>query len=110
MGEPENRPQREAMREQMAPWVGEEVVCGEWFTPVKGMEDDGLAAVKWIRRRVSGGGRGDDRRRGFTTLVLPPPRLVAFTGRHQRATPSVAPKNAIGEWPLADVSLEYRGR
>ena len=57
MGEPENRRQREAMLATLAPVVDEEVVCGEWFTPAKGMEDDGLAAVKWLRRRLSSGDR-----------------------------------------------------
>ena len=37
------------------PHVDEEVVAAEWFRPAKGMEDDGLAAVKWLRRATSGG-------------------------------------------------------
>jgi hypothetical protein len=110
MGEPENRRQREAMRAQMAPWVEEDVVCAEWFAPAKGMEDDGLAAVKWIRRRVSSGERIDDRIRSVNILALTPTRLIAFAGRRVRATPSVEPKQQVGEWPLAGVALEYRGR
>ena len=110
MGEPENRRQREAMRALMAPVVGEEVIAGEWFTPVKGMEDDGLAAVKWVRRRLSSGKRMDDRLRGRNILVLTPTRLLAFTARHARATPPVEPKKLIGEWPREQVGVEYRGR
>ncbi len=110
MGEPENRRQREAMRAQMASWLNEEVVCAEWFAPAKGMEDDGLAAVKWIRRRASGGDRVDDRLRTWNILALTPTRLVAFAGRHVRATPSVEPRREIGAWPLSGVALEYRGR
>jgi hypothetical protein len=102
--------QRNAMRAQMEPWVGEEVVCAEWFAPAKGMEDDGLAAVKWIRRRVSSGERIDDRIRTWNILVLTPTRLVAFAGRHVRATPSVEPRKQVGEWPLAAVGLKYKGR
>ena len=110
MGEPENRRQREAMRALMAPVVGEEVVSGEWFMPVKGMEDDGLAAVKWVRRRLSSGERIDDRLRGRNILVLTPTRLLAFTARHARATPPVVPKKLIGEWPVGAIGLTYRGR
>jgi hypothetical protein len=110
MGEPENKRQREAMRALMAPVVGEEVVAGEWFTPAKGMEDDGLAAIKWVRRRVSGGDRIDDRLRGRNILVLTPTRLLAFTARHARATPPVEPKKLIGEWARAEVGVKYRGR
>ena len=110
MGEPENRRQREAMRALMAPVVGEEVVAGEWFTPVKGMEDDGLAAVKWLRRRLASGDRVEDRLRGINILVLTPTRLLAFTARHARATPPVEPRKLIGEWPRAGVGLTYRGR
>src|SRR4051812_34853786 len=98
------------MRAQMAPWVREDVVAAEWFAPAKGMEDDGLAAVKWIRRRVSGGKRVDDRIRSCNVLVLTPTRLVAFAGRRVRATPAVEPKRQIGEWPLSRVKLSYRGR
>jgi hypothetical protein len=110
VGEPENRRQREAMRALMGPVVGEEVIAGEWFTPVKGMEDDGLAAVKWVRRRLSSGERIDDRLRGANILVLTPTRLLAFTARRVRATPPVEPKELIGEWPRAEVGVEYRGR
>ena len=110
MGEPENRRQREAMLATMAPVVDEQVVCAEWFTPAKGMEDDGLAAVKWLRRRLSSGARPDDRLRGANILVLTPTRLLAFTARRVRATPPVEPKTQVGEWRLREVSLDYRGR
>jgi hypothetical protein len=110
VGEPENRRQREAMLATMSPVVDEEVVCAEWFAPAKGMEDDGLAAVKWLRRRLSSGRRLDDRLRGANILVLTPTRLLAFTARRVSATPPVEPKQQIGEWPLAGVALEYRGR
>jgi hypothetical protein len=110
VGEPENRRQRDAMLALLAPHVDEEVVCGEWFTPAKGMEDDGLAAVKWLRRRLSSGQRPDDRLRGANILVLTPTRLLAFTARRVRATPPVEPKERIGEWPLSQVELTYRGR
>ena len=102
--------QREAMLRVMAPVVDEEVVCAEWFAPAKGMEDDGLAAVKWLRRRLSSGERPDDRLRGANILVLTPTRLLAFTARRVRATPAVEPRRQIGDWPLADVGLTYRGR
>ena len=102
--------QREAMRALMAPRVGEEVVCGEWFTPAKGMEENGLAAVTWLRRRLSSGRRLDDRLRGRNILVLTPTRLVAFTARYARGMPPVEPKRQIGEWPLGGVGLKYRGR
>jgi hypothetical protein len=68
VGEPENRRQREAMRALMTPYVEEDIVCGEWFTPAKEMEDDGLAAVKWLCRRLSSGERPDDRLRGANLL------------------------------------------
>jgi hypothetical protein len=110
VGEPENRRQREAMLATLAPVVDEEVVCGAWFTPAKGMEDDGLAAVKWLRRRLSSGERPDDRLRGANILVLTPTRLLAFTARRVRATPPVEPRNQVGDWPLAQVELTYRGR
>ena len=110
MGEQENRRQREAMLTLMGPRVDEEVVCAEWFTPAKGMEDDGLAAVKWLRRRLSSGARADDRLRGRNILVLTPTRLLAFTARHARATPPVEPRDLVGEWPLGEVSLQFRGR
>jgi hypothetical protein len=110
VGEPENRRQREAMLATMAPVVDEEIVCAEWFTPAKGMEDDGLAAIKWLRRRLSSGERRDDRLRGANVLVLTPTRLLAFTARRVRATPPVEPKEQIGDWPLAHVDLAYRGR
>jgi hypothetical protein len=110
VGEPENRRQREAMLATMAPVVDEEVVCAEWFAPAKGMEDDGLAAIKWLRRRLSSGGRPDDRLRGANILVLTPTRVLAFTARRVRATPPVEPKEQIGEWPLTQVDLSYRGR
>jgi hypothetical protein len=110
VGEPENRRQREAMRALMAPVVGEDVIAGEWFTPAKGMEDDGLAAVKWVRRRLSGGDRIDDRLRGRNILVLTPSRLLAFTARHAKATPPVEPRKLIGEWPRVQVSVKYQGR
>jgi hypothetical protein len=110
MGEPENRRQREAMLATMAPVVDEEVVCAEWFAPAKGMEDDGLAAVKWLRRRLSSGERPDDRLRGANILVLTPTRLLAFTARRVRATPPVEPRKQVGDWPLTQVWLEYRGR
>lgn len=110
MGEPENRRQREAMLALMAPHVDEQVLSGEWFTPAKGMEDDGLAAVKWLRRRLSSGKRADDRLRGANILVLTPTRLLAFTARRVAATPPVEPKEQIGAWPLSGVELKYRGR
>jgi hypothetical protein len=74
------------------------------------MEDDGLAAVKWLRRRLSGGDRPDDRLRGANILVLTPTRLIAFTAKRVRATPPVEPKGRIGEWPLTGIELKYRGR
>jgi hypothetical protein len=110
VGEPENKRQREAMRALMAPYVDEEVISGEWFTPAKGMEDDGLAAIKWLRRRLSSGERPDDRLRGANILVLTPTRLLAFTARRVRSTPPVEPKQQIGDWPLGRFALEYRGR
>jgi hypothetical protein len=110
VGEPENRRQREAMRALMTPYVEEEVVCAEWFTPAKGMEDDGLAAVKWLRRRLSRGERPDDRLRGTNILVLTRTRLLAFTARRVRATPPVEPRRQVGDWPLTQVGLTYRGR
>jgi hypothetical protein len=110
VGEPENRRQREAMLATLAPVVDEEVVCGEWFLPAKGMEDDGLAAVKWLRRRLSSGRRPDDRLRGANILVLTPTRLLAFTARRVRATPPVEPRKQVGDWPLTEVELTYRGR
>lgn len=110
MGEPENRRQREAMRATMAPHVDEEVVAAEWFRPAKGMEDDGLAAVKWLRRATSGGHHAADRIRGWNILVLTPTRVLAFTARPQRSTPPVAPKKQIGDWPLGDLALDFKGR
>jgi hypothetical protein len=98
------------MRALMTPYVEEDVVCGEWFTPTKGMEDDGLAAVKWLRRRLSSGERPDDRLRGANILVLTPTRLLAFTARRVRATPPVEPRKLIGDWSLTQVQLTYRGR
>jgi len=110
VGEPENRRQREAMLATMAPVVDEQVVCAEWFTPAMGMEDDGLAAVKWLRRRLSSGARPDDRLRGANILVLTPTRLLAFTARRVRATPPVEPRKQVGTWPLTEIELTYSGR
>ena len=102
--------QRTAMQGMMGPEVGEDVVSAQWFTPAKGMEDDGLAAIKWVRRRLSSGEHADDRIRGWNILVLTPTRLVMFTARYVRSTPPVRPKKKIGEWPLDRVSVEFRGR
>jgi hypothetical protein len=110
MGEPENRRQREAMRAALAPHVSEEVLLGEWFVPAKGMEDDGLAAFRWLRRAGSSGEHAADRIRGRNILALTPTRLLAFTGRSVRSTPPVVPKKLIGDWPLREVGLEYKGR
>ena len=98
------------MRAILAPHVDEEVVAGQWFRPAHTMEDDGLRAFRFLRRRLSSGEHIADRIRGWNVLVLTPTRLLVFTARTVRATPPVVAKKLIGSWPLSEVSVKHKGR
>jgi hypothetical protein len=110
VGEPENRRQREAMRALMTPHVEEQVVCGEWFTPAKGMEDDGLAAVSGCAV-VSRAARAPTTGYAERTSSSSPRRACwpsPLAGSPPRRRWSRA--RLVGDWPLAQVELTYRGR
>lgn len=104
--EPER--QRLALRAHLAEHLDDHVVAAQWCNRAGLHGDDGLRALKAIRRWTARGDHPADRASAWMIAALTPARLIVFRGRHARATPPVAIRDVLASWPPAVLDLHSR--
>lgn len=88
--------------------LDEHVVTAGWFNRSGRWGDDGLRAVKAVRRWLSTSDHPADRVAAWGVLALTPTRLAVLNGRYERTTPPVVARNVLHAPRLEDVRVAVR--
>lgn len=104
----EHERQLEILRGEVVALIDDHVVSAQWCARAGRFGDDGLRAIKAIRRWTARGDHPADRAPGWNILALTPTRLVVCSGRYVKRLPPVEPKDVLASWPLGQVELTSR--
>src|SRR5687767_3947938 len=106
MGEPENRRQRQLIRDALSSFVDEDIEAAYYAMREYGWQDRWRKGFRWIRRRFPSD-HPKDKTGSYNVVAVTPTRVLVFNAKPQ--APLLEVRRQIAEWPRDEVRVTTKG-